>query len=85
MPKMEKHTANCTPSFIIKLDNQFKRHRKLGNANWDVSEIGFGGWALGGQWDGQDDNDSVAALNKAIDRVWPDFLAALAQLRQLLT
>ena len=25
MPKMEKHTANCTPSFIIKLDNQFKR------------------------------------------------------------
>ena len=42
-------------------------YRKLGKANWDVSEIGFGGWALGGQWGGQDDNDSVAALNKAID------------------
>jgi aryl-alcohol dehydrogenase-like predicted oxidoreductase len=43
------------------------QYRKLGKANWDVSEIGFGGWALGGQWGGQDDNDSVAALNKAID------------------
>lgn len=42
-------------------------YRKLGRANWDVSEIGFGGWALGGQWGEQDDNDSVAALNKAID------------------
>jgi len=42
-------------------------YRKLGNSGWDVSEIGFGGWALGGQWGGQDDNDSVAALNKAID------------------
>lgn len=42
-------------------------YRKLGKTNWNVSEIGFGGWALGGQWGGQDDNDSAAALNKAID------------------
>jgi len=42
-------------------------YRKLGNSGWNVSEIGFGGWALGGQWGGQDDHDSVAALNKAID------------------
>ncbi|MBN2475031.1 MAG: aldo/keto reductase [Pirellulales bacterium] len=42
-------------------------YRKLGNSGWDVSEVGFGGWALGGQWGGQDDNDSIAALNKAID------------------
>ncbi|MGB7343492.1 MAG: aldo/keto reductase [Pirellulaceae bacterium] len=32
-----------------------------------VSEIGFGAWALGGQWGGQDDTDSIAALNQAID------------------
>ena len=25
MPKMEKYATNCTPSFIIELDNQFKR------------------------------------------------------------
>ncbi len=42
-------------------------YRKLGSSDWDVSEIGFGGWALGGQWGQQDDDDSVAALNKAID------------------
>ncbi len=42
-------------------------YRKLGNSGRDVSEIGFGGWALGGQWGGQDEEDSVAALNKAID------------------
>jgi aryl-alcohol dehydrogenase-like predicted oxidoreductase len=43
------------------------RYRKLGSSGWDVSEIGFGGWPLGGQWGGQDDKDSVAALNRAID------------------
>jgi aryl-alcohol dehydrogenase-like predicted oxidoreductase len=32
-----------------------------------VSEIGFGAWALGGQWGGQDDADSIAALHAAID------------------
>ena len=42
-------------------------YRKLGSSGWNVSEIGFGGWALGGQWGGQDDDDSVAALNRAVD------------------
>ena len=42
-------------------------YRSLGKTGLEVSEIGFGGWALGGQWGGQDENDSVAALNKAID------------------
>ncbi|MGV3484935.1 MAG: aldo/keto reductase [Planctomycetaceae bacterium] len=32
-----------------------------------VSEIGFGAWALGGQWGGQDDGDSIAALHAALD------------------
>ena len=43
------------------------KYRNLGRSGWDVSEIGFGGWALGGQWGGQDDAESVAALNEAID------------------
>jgi len=32
-----------------------------------VSEIGFGAWALGGQWGGQVESDSVAALHAALD------------------
>ena len=43
-------------------------YRKLGNTNWDVSEIGFGGWALGGQWGGQDDNGGP--INPSFFEAW---------------
>lgn len=33
----------------------------------NVSEIGFGGWAIGGSWGAQSDTDSLAALNRALD------------------
>lgn len=41
--------------------------RQLGRTGIRVSEIGFGAWALGGQWGGQDDDDSLAALHRALD------------------
>jgi len=41
--------------------------RRLGRQGFLVSPIGFGGWALGGQWGDQADEDSVAALRQAID------------------
>lgn len=43
------------------------KRRPLGSAGPLVSEIGFGGWALGGQWGPQDDQESVAALHASID------------------
>lgn len=44
------------------------KYRALGKLGWQVSEIGFGGWALGGLgWGGQRDEDSVAALKQALD------------------
>jgi len=43
------------------------RFRKLGRTQLEVSEIGFGGWAIGGGWGPQSDADSVAALNRALD------------------
>ena len=44
------------------------KYRTFGNLGWQVSEIGFGGWALGGLgWGGQRDEDSVAALKQALD------------------
>lgn len=42
-------------------------YRKLGRTGIDVSEIGFGAWAIGGSWGAQDDKDSLAALHRALD------------------
>ncbi|OGI19510.1 MAG: hypothetical protein A3B68_04285 [Candidatus Melainabacteria bacterium RIFCSPHIGHO2_02_FULL_34_12] len=44
------------------------QYRTLGKTGLKVSAIGFGAWAIGGNmWGPQDDNDSIKALNKAID------------------
>jgi aryl-alcohol dehydrogenase-like predicted oxidoreductase len=44
------------------------RYRKLGRTNFDVSEIGYGAWGIGGkQWQGADDEESLAALRRAIE------------------
>ena len=43
-------------------------YRKLGRTNLQVSDIGFGAWGIGGkQWLGGQDDESVAALRRAID------------------
>lgn len=43
-------------------------YKVLGKTNLKVSAVGFGAWAIGGNmWGEQDDNDSIAAINKAID------------------
>src|SRR5215203_6306469 len=43
------------------------KYRTFGRTGWNVSEIGFGAWAIGGSWGPQSDADSVAALNRALD------------------
>jgi aryl-alcohol dehydrogenase-like predicted oxidoreductase len=43
-------------------------YRAFGRTGWQVSEMGFGSWAIGGDaWGQTEDNQSVAALHKAID------------------
>src|SRR5438552_12924442 len=42
-------------------------YRTLGRTGVRVSDIGFGAWAIGGSWGPQSDQDSLAALNAAID------------------
>ena len=38
------------------------KHRKLGRTNFDVSEIGYGAWGIGGSmWIGASDKESLAA------------------------
>lgn len=41
--------------------------RRLGKTGWDVSEIGFGAWAIGGEWGETDDEESLAAMHAAVD------------------
>jgi aryl-alcohol dehydrogenase-like predicted oxidoreductase len=41
--------------------------RRLGKTGWDVSEIGFGAWAIGGEWGETDEEESLAALHAAVD------------------
>jgi len=42
-------------------------YRSLGRTGWNVSEISFGAWAIGGAWGTVSDRESLAALNKAVD------------------
>ena len=41
--------------------------RSLGKTDREVSEIGFGAWAIGGSWGETDDATSLAAMNAAVD------------------
>ncbi len=43
------------------------KYRDLGRTGMKVSEISFGGWAIGGGWGRVDDNESLGALHRAID------------------
>jgi aryl-alcohol dehydrogenase-like predicted oxidoreductase len=44
------------------------RYRKLGKTNFEVSEIGYGSWGIGGkQWLGGRDDESLSALRRAIE------------------
>jgi aryl-alcohol dehydrogenase-like predicted oxidoreductase len=44
------------------------RYRKLGRTNFEVSEIGYGAWGIGGkQWLGGNDDESLRALRRAIE------------------
>jgi aryl-alcohol dehydrogenase-like predicted oxidoreductase len=43
------------------------QYRELGKTGIRVSEIGFGGWGIGGGWGNQDDGAALAALQHAFD------------------
>jgi aryl-alcohol dehydrogenase-like predicted oxidoreductase len=43
------------------------KYRPFGRTGWNVSEVSFGAWAIGGAWGDVDDTTSLAALHKSLD------------------
>ncbi|MBI1387658.1 MAG: aldo/keto reductase [bacterium] len=43
------------------------KFRKFGRMGWEIAEIGFGAWALSGEWGDQNDAESLAALRKYLE------------------
>lgn len=43
------------------------QYRELGRTGFKASTISFGAWAIGGSWGTVDDDESLAALNAALD------------------
>jgi aryl-alcohol dehydrogenase-like predicted oxidoreductase len=46
--------------------------RRLGNSDLNITPVGYGAWAIGGggwqfAWGAQDDNDSIAAIHRALE------------------
>jgi aryl-alcohol dehydrogenase-like predicted oxidoreductase len=44
----------------------YMRYRRFGRTGWQVSEVGYGMWGMGG-WTGSDDEESLRALVRAIE------------------
>ena len=44
------------------------KYRKFGKTGPEISEIGFGAWAIGGSWGEQSETDSLEALETALDK-----------------
>ena len=43
------------------------QYRELGRTGWQVSTISFGAWAIGGTWGPVKDDESIAAIHRAIE------------------
>jgi len=57
--------------------------KQLGNSDLQITRVGYGAWAIGGPgwqfaWGAQDDNDSIAAIHRALELGvnWIDTAAA---------
>ena len=43
------------------------QYRELGRTGWKISALSFGSWAIGGSWGSTKDDESIAALHRALD------------------
>src|SRR5277367_4208607 len=66
--------ANDPRKAALTLDKRSRdmETRKLGNSNLQITPVGFGAWAIGGSgwdfaWGHQVDEDSIAAIHRALE------------------
>src|SRR5438876_8014086 len=65
----------CNKIGAAEIQNQQEiemQKRQLGNSDLKISRIGYGAWAIGGSgwqfaWGSQSDNDSIAAIRRALE------------------
>lgn len=43
------------------------QYRRFGRSDWQISEIGYGMWGMGGQWSGSEDAQSEKSLDLAVE------------------
>ena len=53
------------------------KYRRCARLGWDISEVGYGMWGMGG-WTGSDDAESARALDLAVSLGCNFFDTALA-------
>ncbi|MFT3787027.1 MAG: aldo/keto reductase [Tepidisphaeraceae bacterium] len=61
-PKPERYTFGNVTHRLLSMN-----YRPLGRTGWNVSDISFGAWAIGGAWGTVSDDESMAALHAAVD------------------
>ena len=59
--------AESRPDFMTNIGGMKMHYRTLGRTGWKVSAVSFGAWAIGGTWGSVQDDESMAALNQAVD------------------
>ncbi len=42
-------------------------YRKFGRTGWQISEVGYGMWQVGGEWGGSDDEDALRSLERSVE------------------
>ena len=43
------------------------QQRPFGSTGWNLDAVGFGAWAIGGDWGDVDDARSIAAMHAAVE------------------
>jgi aryl-alcohol dehydrogenase-like predicted oxidoreductase len=66
---MDGSTSKVAYTFFIERKEEIDmQYRPFGRTGWNVSEMGFGAWAIGGDaWGRTDDSEAINALHRAIE------------------